>query len=246
MKTYRLIKIYPGSKELGYILKQVNNGQDKPNNYYQNGIWFNPSEHPEHWQEVKEVVEKDYLITGYYQKPNNIHINPIGNFSKGFETDYEIYQVKRISDGEVFTIGDKAINNTYSQYCGIISEIFIKDNKLQLYLSETIAGNMSLFLNNAKKHKQPLFTTEDGVDIFEGSDFYSTRKDGSGSIIKYNGHHLEPASKKCKDFVDFSTKEKAEEYILMNKPCLSFSDIYDNLKIKDREFVLKFIKSKIK
>lgn len=93
--------------------------------------------------------------------------------------------------------------------------------------------------------KQPLFTTEDGVDIFEGDEFYSTHKDGLGSILKYTGHSLENASKKQKDFVDFSTKEKAEEYILMNKPVLSLSDVWDHLSIKNRKVLTKFVKNKL-
>ena len=54
MVTFKLIQLYPGSKPLGYILKPVNNGLTKPDNYYQNGIWFNPSDYPKYWQEVKE------------------------------------------------------------------------------------------------------------------------------------------------------------------------------------------------
>ena len=93
--------------------------------------------------------------------------------------------------------------------------------------------------------KQFLFTTEDDVDIFEGDNFYSTRKDCSGIIIKYKGNSFEIASKKHKDFVDFSTKEKAEEYILMNKPVLSLSDVWDHLSIKNRKLIIPFVKNKL-
>ena len=96
-----------------------------------------------------------------------------------------------------------------------------------------------------EKVKQPLLTTEDGVDIYEGDVFYSTRKNGLGSILKYTGHPLENASKKNEDFVDFSTKEKAEEYILMNKPVLSLSDVWDHLSIKNRKLITSFVKNKL-
>ena len=56
MVTFKLIQLYPGSKPLGYILKPVNNGLTKPDNYYQNGIWFNPSDYPKYWQEIKELT----------------------------------------------------------------------------------------------------------------------------------------------------------------------------------------------
>jgi hypothetical protein len=73
--------------------------------------------------------------------------------------------------------------------------------------------------------KQPLFITEDGVDIFAGDIFYSIRKDCLGRIVKYEGNFFEIASTKCKGFVDFSTKKAAENYIKMNKPCLSLNDV---------------------
>ena len=263
MVTFKLIQLYPGSKPLGYILKPVNNGLTKPDNYYQNGIWFNPSDYPKYWQEVKElslleekVVEKDYEILSFKDlhssriltlSPNKQHYQD-GNMYLPIEKllpnikNWSIYSVKRISDSEVFTIGDKAINNTYSQYCGIISEIFIKDNKLELYISETIAGNMSLFLSNAKKYKKPLFITADGVDIFEADYVYGVK-------FYMGEHELKTLIAHDKDvlstFIRFSTKEAAEEYILMNKPLLSLSDVWDNLKVKDRESVLKFVKSKL-
>lgn len=100
--------------------------------------------------------------------------------------------------------------------------------------------------------KQPLFITEDGVDIFEGDIFYSTRKDCSGCIIKYEGNFFEIASTKCKEFVDFSTKKAAENYIKMNKPCLSLKEVLDtmgNLLETREEFkakLTKIVKQKLK
>ena len=67
-----------------------------------------------------------------------------------------------------------------------------------------------------------MFCTEDGVDVFKGDKFY---------ICKLHDWKLIPcsASKNATFSIDkskkFSTKEAAEEYILMNKPCLSINDI---------------------
>ena len=43
----------------------------------------------------------------------------------------------------------------------------------------------------------------------------------------------------------FSTKEKAEEYILLNKPCLSYGEVQEYLKVKDCNKVLDLAQSKI-
>ena len=44
----------------------------------------------------------------------------------------------------------------------------------------------------------------------------------------------------------WSSKEKAEEYILLNKPCLSYGDVQEYLKVKDCNKVLDLVQSKIK
>ena len=267
MVTFKLIQLYPGSKPLGYILKPVNNGLIKPDNYYQNGIWFNPSDYPKYWQEVKEltlleekVVEKDYEILSVSLQRSDKH--KIHNVSEYKNTGYikallncngnKIHSIKRLSDSEIFTIGDKVFSE-YANYT--INKIKIVNNKCMITALYNTNNPNSLRLhynlNNLKKCKQPLFTTEDGVDIFEGDKLYSIC-----NMLNIKKHRLFNARYDDNtllnnriffnsDYKHFSTKEKAEEYILMNKPLLSFNDIYDNLKVKDRESVLKFIKQKL-
>lgn len=78
-------------------------------------------------------------------------------------------------------------------------------------------------LEDFKKSKtKPLFTTEDGVKIhswhevvwFVNSAWYI----GSEQASNYN-------TDKLSHFKYFSTEEKARDYVLMNKPCLSAHDI---------------------
>lgn len=91
-----------------------------------------------------------------------------------------------------------------------------------------------------EKIKQPLFTTEDGVDIFEGDSYYSYNLELDISS-KFDSACLKISGKNT-DNKYFSTKEKAEEYILMNKPCLSLNDV---LKLSiDTEYSYTFQKLK--
>ena len=92
-----------------------------------------------------------------------------------------------------------------------------------------IATFSFVILSVAKKVKKPLFTTEDGLDIFEGDLFYYVKfvqyNNTSGKpfeIVRgdYTSFEYEPQYEKY-----FSTKEKAEEYILLNKPVLSLKDV---------------------
>jgi predicted peroxiredoxin len=87
-------------------------------------------------------------------------------------------------------------------------------------LIKTYSGNWSNDLDQCLKLKVKIFTTEDGVDIFE-NDKYSRVEPGF-NIYNYKACLNEKAIENVKYF---STKEKSEEYVLMNKPCLSLKDI---------------------
>ena len=125
---------------------------------------------------------------------------------------------------ELFTIGDKTT-------LGIITRFRLLDNVIMVDFDNR---NSILLKSTQLQHiKQPLFTTEDGVDIFEGDNIYwvNIHTFDKVNCNKYNDDLGEISiksllSKKYEDkAVGFSTKEKAEEYILMNKPCLSLNDI---------------------
>ena len=89
-----------------------------------------------------------------------------------------------------------------------------------------------------KKVKIPLFTSEDGVNIFEGDISFGVNSNFKLSEIKHiNKLYIYPNVK------EFSTKEKAEEYILYNKPLLTLKDIEELLcKNTSSYFLEKFKK----
>ena len=58
MKSYKLIKTYPSSPEIGTIvIPKIGDG--KPCDYYISRNWINPLDYPDFWE---EVVELDYEI----------------------------------------------------------------------------------------------------------------------------------------------------------------------------------------
>jgi len=67
--------------------------------------------------------------------------------------------------------------------------------------------------------KQPLFITEDGVDIFAG-DFYTIVTNDL-----FESRTLVAMGNEINNIKRFSTKKAAENYIKMNKPCLSLNDV---------------------
>jgi hypothetical protein len=133
---------------------------------------------------------------------------------------HHIHSIKRLSDGEIFTIGDKITGK--SKYNCTINIIELNPNCNQIMFNRLDEG---IDLVNAKHYKQPLFKTEDGVDIFEGMSFYYVCEELElyNTICCYDED-----IKLYNNSKFFSTKEKAEEYIIMNKKVLSLNDIFDN------------------
>lgn len=219
---------------------------------------------------TEEGVEKDYeilsLICDIPSKTIITYENgggnsyQAGNFEKIYKSKdkwlhsfavlnaniWKIHSVKRLSDSEIFTVGDKVFSE-YVNYT--INKISIVNDKCMvsaLYDTNNPNGSRLHYnLNNLKKAKQPLFTTEDGVDIFEDDEVVCFDKEDW--ITRNEKYKFQPFDVKDKNYLFFSTKEKAEEYILMNKPCLSLLDIFNSKAIVDsfgRNQLVELVKQK--
>jgi len=229
MKKFKLIKEYPNSPELGTEV----NYSEKHQIYNYNGgnIYTALPKHtvenlPEYWQEIKDNGFEILALVGNSESQGrcgdlltddeNIEAWLRGNGTNS----WDIHAIKRLSDGQIFTIGDyvqERLTNNRGKTWEIRS---FKNNSIQVtecYISYTSNTTVSLF-NIVKIAKEKLFTTEDGIDIY-GGDKYST-VDSVWNVFKDCEYPY--ASKVGKIF---STKERAEEYVLMNKPCLSIKDI---------------------
>lgn len=239
MKKFKLIKEYPGCNcKLGNIVEESND-YDRDNNHYK---------YPEFWE---EIIEKDYEILSF--KNNGIlievslhendkitlkpHKDP-DSLKWLLDNEFKIHSVKRLSDGEVFTVGDEIYS--YGTVKSIIKiDIPINNsNDIGFYTTKPEfnggSGYQYLFKDKVQKVKKPLFTTEDGVDIYEGDNYYNIwLEDFSEALKSYkiNGPHSafdlgkDGYSDRCKYFSNLKT---AEEYIIMNKPCLSLNDILNS------------------
>ncbi len=192
----------------------------------------------------EEIIEKDYEILSYIDKANNGVIYKLDTqlkdlyciidgkapfFTKEQLQYCYIYSVKRLSDGEIFTIGDNITRiDKKTKIIGFTIEL----NKYLISNFKTIIDNCKgCNINYIQKAKQPLFTTEDGVDIFEGDNWYIVYidgYDGSGSLFNVfssNDYPNVPLLLNRIGVKRFSTKEKAQEYVDLHKPKYSLNDI---------------------
>lgn len=241
---YKLIKKYPSLPKdweegmivgLGIGDKRLPNTFSPCNGKYKDYYVYykEVTNNPEFWE---EVIEKEYEILSIRKTINDGEIlkfkdgrNPYTGLEyTGGETS-EIYSVKRLSDGEIFTIGDKA--QTIGKYPHSITSIqlkkdFYNNDRVWIHWEKDCGGN---WLESIEKCKEKIFTTEDRVDIFEGDYYYVVyfQKErfglpkGTDLFTVSKAHKAETLgrdetwSTNCKFF---SKKEAAQEYILMNKP----------------------------
>lgn len=254
MKKYKLIEEYPNSPVLGTIIEEYQQYSTKftlpdGSNYF-NSFKLEDYAKYKQWQEIIEkeyqilsFIEKDHVISWdgnvYRYKGLRLEIVRTEQYLETILDKIKITSIKRLSDGEVFTVGDKitgtaAIAENPSLGPGYVKITGFKSNKNNTFDIEINTGVVCDYRHqykdfewaflNIKKYKQPLFTTEDGIEIFEGDQYTYVRSDYSYKTVVATKN--DGSSKLSSHYLgDFSTKEVAEEYILMNKPCLSINDI---------------------
>lgn len=225
MKKYELIKEYPGSPKLGTIVDRRGsfvyfdvNSPNTNNTISQNYV----ENYPDYWREIIE----NYKIISYYNH-NMPHLvftlMPNGKFMYGNHELSEkhgcyIYSIKRLSDNIVFTIGDRvqdSLTDELTNYA--IQEITYFYPGEKIICQAKSGTTMPL---NTIRHISVLFKTEDAVNIFEGDNYCAVFYD-----FKYLEQEAIKNYKLDNAHWRFSTKDLAEQFILMNKPCLSVTDV---------------------
>lgn len=169
---------------------------------------FKESKQPKPEWEIIQVSSPEcgiYYLEGYKMRPND-----------------KIYSVKRLSDGKVFTIGDKYKNLSQTQIY-TIKEFEIRDGVLRANAAEYGFD----FFEDLIKVKEILFITEDGRPVYKDDKFYYVNK-----YFIIDEYWADNAWTPKEDGLEFSTEEKAQEYVLMNKPLFSVQEIHDFLSIE--------------
>jgi len=188
----------------------------------------------------EEVIEKNYEIlsfklgaridtlreNGLYGISTGHDKHKTGIYSVNSYINWDIQSVKRLSDGEIFTLGDKVKqrnvvhNNVFN-----IRKFEMDANKEHLL----VISNGGIRLHKIEHYTPILFTTKDGINIFKGNEYWFVVESEHSFLNSYKPlKHIcdwDNTEKPPLGYVQFSTKEKAEEYILWNKPCLSLNDV---------------------
>jgi len=255
MRTFKLIKNYPG-----FTMPLECHNPNCETVYYTNKghTLVNPTEYPEFWEEIKK---KEYEILSFYtsggigtlRKDKTFSwakdINFYGEFKESWFLNrpmlYKIHSIKRLSDGEIFTVNE----NLNYQHKDQVYSFTLNAIEFEIAPADKGKGILSfphtnkrlgkwLDIDKLVKARTPLFTTEDAVDIFEGDSPYHILFDNSfpGSFII--GQFKDISNFCTKDFYRyFSTKEAAEKYIQLNKPSYSVNEIINFFNIDEESSI---------
>lgn len=260
---YKLIKNYPGcpfkigdvagdqsriSDEHFCVRRGVGEYTIYPKEYVENN--------PEFWE---KVIEREYTVLSLINvfgsiinydgdicisRSDSVYPTSTIRLSQALlninSSNIKIFSIKRGKDGEVFTLGDKVRGR--SQEC-VIDEIWLNPKcQTQILFNHLDEG---IGLEDATKLK-PLFITEDGVDLYSGDILYSV-SDTFSEVARDTISLDSPSYFWMQKVKKFSTKEKAEEYLLMNKPCLSINEVLsvDQRVIVDEGKLKQLVKSKL-
>jgi len=192
----------------------------------QSTIGLIPKEYIENSSDWIPIEEKTWQIvaisTGTFSGITTSPID-INAFEEGYEANnWKIQSIKRASDGEVFKVGETVSFGNIAK--GKILLIEISD-------AESDKGKNVLKIHNDNPNFGPWweigeigklksFLSEDEVRIFDFDQYFSLHK------CKFNiERHIRTCSSEDPEFLYFSTREAAEKYAIMNKPCLSIRDV---------------------
>jgi hypothetical protein len=198
-------------------------------------------ENGDDWEEITEPKKSyEILKISYDNETGSIYVSQRFVDFPCKDIKFNIVSVKRLSDGEIFTVGDR-VRLPNSRWENVNTKI--KSIKLD-HVGKVV---FTIIDNDSKKQvdypmfesfqhvSKPLFVTEDGKEIYEGDKYYilytqEYTTDSSGNyawsieeLTAYKGINY----KHCIEhgILRFSTEKAADEYILMNKPCLSINDV---------------------
>lgn len=183
---------------------------------------------------IPNKPDKDYVIKSVANGPH-WRCHPEG-FEYYLKNGYTINQVLRLSDNYIWTIGDQ------TQY-GKINKFFLLQSHDENMSVECELGNC--YLNDLTKPKRiPLFYADNWkTPIYDQQQYYWVGYPVNG--ITHKIAHRGITYNFLEEQKAFSTFEKANEYVLMNKADKSINDVL-NLFDKGRSFVgIDFLKERL-
>lgn len=174
------------------------------------------------FEEFLNEGAKDYEIITYVDGKGNVWTNGINVAVIAGDGETHVKSVKRLLDGEVFTVGDEVDFCMPKNTVEIITDFTKWDNTIRVQHFDN-KGGYSVEINHVQKVKGHLFISADGKKIYEGDTYYEASLNHNQvsewtteAPLFYNKELLK---------VLYSTRELAEEYIRKNRKRFSLEDV---------------------
>lgn len=189
-------------------------------------------DNPEFWE---EVIEKNYKILSLFDTNREIKygVGLIG-WRSALDTFYNskasiiILSVKRLSDNEVFSVGDLVNYNKKSNYGNWkINNFLLKNNKILSRSENNAICEFIEDLKHVEKIFEKIYTTEDGYNIYDENELLwdtSIRNFNSLGQTKTK-YFIQWELNDNKDRFAFKHKANAEKWIEENKPQFTKNDM---------------------
>ena len=229
MLKYKCVKRYPNGPDIGTIVTKDALGQ-----YVQeHPLWIHSWEEIENFTEFwEEVKEKEFEILEYEGK-----CCMCDGTCPTRRDDCKIYKVKRLSDLETFSLGDKVYWDWIQcsrKYFTIKSFKIGSEGELRFDTIESSPTDFNAEYCKIKHYKEPLFLDELGNEIVEGSTIWVTESLNtpwcSRAIFPKNSSYWNIFTDRRENTKIFVNKADCENYINENKPMFSKKQILDALE----------------
>ena len=145
----------------------------------------------------------------------------------------EILSVRRTVDYIEFTLGDKITPEPFvrGRKFTVVDKIYFNEhNQLSYSTKDGAAPKTFVFGQNTTHYKSPFFTSEDGVDMYEGDTIHVIQVDYTGKVTTQILSYKITSNARVGDSKIFSTKDAAWEYILFHMKTLSVKDVFEAWK----------------
>lgn len=170
------------------------------------------------WNEIKE-------------KPSDYEILKWG-WNVTDKSNSEVLSVRRLSDGEVFSVGDEIITSVGVKEIAVLKYLREHPNKSDVVVGwedKTYGSSLQGScpgISYIRKVKKPLLITDDGVSIYDKNTHVYVVW-GGYTVGSYSVRTLldSVSGSFCKKLACLSTTEKAKEWIINNKPLFAVRDI---------------------
>lgn len=154
--------------------------------------------------------------------------------------EFYIHRVRRLSDGVEFAVGDKCID-------AFGDEIVIGSFEIGENIMMVCGSNSRSRLESIEHIKKPLFTTADGVALYENHDLVYCYQKSDGGVLSWSLANIKRDTSKCEYYSTEAAALDAYKAWLYGQRVLSMDDVFKYLELSSETKDLdELVKQRVK